>query len=156
MFNSKNLSIVAIALWIVTVAIIGTMMIKGNTVASDDARVAIQLTKSDKNIITTEMHSFLNTIRLINLAVSENRLGDVSKLAQHNGMQEVELVPPNVLVKLPMEFKQLGFAVHKQFDALSEKAKTGVTATEVNQALGEIIASCLGCHSSYQIVVEGK
>ncbi|MDX2471360.1 MAG: hypothetical protein QNL04_12375 [SAR324 cluster bacterium] len=154
MFNAKNLSILAILLWVVTIAAIGTMMVKGNTVASDDQRVAIELSLADKKFVAKEMRSFLNTIMLVSQAAGENRMEDISELAYKNGMHEVEMVPPRILVQLPMEFKQIGMEVHNRFDALSKKAKEGITQAEVNQALGDIINGCMACHNSYQIVLK--
>ena len=81
-------------------------------------------------------------------------MSDVAELAFTNGMHEVELVPPQVLMKLPMEFKQIGFDIHKRFDALSKQAKEGVTPAQVNDALADVMNGCAACHSSYQVALE--
>ena len=152
MMNTRNLSILALALWVITILALVVLFIRGNVVSSSDERIAIELKEAEKQIIAREMRSFLVTLMKINEVIAQDQLDQVADLAVKNGMAEVEMVPPPILAKLPLDFKKGGMEVHKKFDHLVELSKNKAGRVEMQNQVSAIMAGCIACHAAYKIV----
>lgn len=147
----NKLAIFALVLWVLTIAGIAFMMINGRVTPMEDNRLAIPLSKAERDFITKEMRTFVTNLMLINEALSRGDNETVAKIAVKNGQQEVEMVPPQILIKLPMEFKQLGFGVHEKYDVLVKMAEEGASVSEQLKQVSEIMTGCVSCHATYRI-----
>jgi hypothetical protein len=119
--------------------------------ATKDERKTIELDPSARALVLTEMRQFLTGIQGMTEALSKDDLKTVARTAHSLGMQAAHEVPPEVKAKLPMEFKQLGFAVHREFDQLAMDAESLGDPRHTLKQMGGILQQCVACHSVYQI-----
>ncbi len=60
-------------------------------------------------------------------------------------------VNPALMVKLPLEFKQLGLSVHKRFDKIATAADSGASREQLLASLSTQLSACVACHASYRL-----
>ena len=75
----------------------------------------------------------------------------VAHAAHDGGMAAAADVNPALMAKLPLEFKELGFGLHRRFDDLAKAAESGASREQVLTGLSTQLSTCVGCHASYRI-----
>ncbi len=150
--NAKNLSILAIVLWLAGAATVGSMFISGNTEEGGDGREAVLLSASERDFILAEMRKMLEAVRGIVAASADDDMKSVAEIALAIGSAEVRNVPKSLMLKLPRDFKVLGTDNHLEFDQVAAEAKKGSKA--VLRRLSDLMLNCVGCHESYSLKAE--
>ena len=150
--NAKNLSIIAIVLWFGAAGFLGFKFVTGKTLEATDGREAIVLTAGERDFILTEMRGMLEGVQEIIAAINAGDMKAVQETTHRIGMAEVEGVPPETMLKLPIEFKQLGRATHAGFDEVGLAAELGPEAAL--ERLEENLSRCVSCHASYRFVAQ--
>jgi len=143
--NAKTLSIIAIVLWVASASFIGFKFVTGSTVTSVDGREAIVLLPSERNL--SEVRGMLVAVQEIISAVNEGDMAAVKETTHRVGLAEVEAVPAELMLKLPLPFKKLGRGTHAGFDEVGLAAEMGGEA--VLESLVDHMAQCIACHESY-------
>ena len=59
-----------------------------------------------------------------------------------------------LIAKLPMEFKQLGLGLHREFDSLADAVKAGESPQQLLERTSKLTSRCNGCHQVYRLGVE--
>ena len=131
-----------------------TFILTGNTIASKDDRTAILVTSDERIMILGEMRAFLETVQGVTESLAENDLARVAELATTMGETDPDMAP-SLMGKLPIEFKQLGFATHGLFTDLGKTAQGG-DQQAVLASLGDLMINCTTCHAENKFVVEGS
>ncbi len=146
-----GLSVVLIAV----VAGMGYMfMFRGNVTPGNDGRTAIILSAGERDLVLGEMRSFLETVQLITAAIGEKDMKTIAEATRKVGMANARQVPVSLMSKLPMEFKTMGMATHKAFDALGMEAQDMGDPQKILQSLSDMLLTCTTCHSGYRLVAE--
>lgn len=130
--------------------------VRGNVEASSDGRTAILVAPAERDVLLSEMRSFLETLQTITEAAAENDMATVSETASIMGMRAAQGVTPALMAKLPLEFKTLGMATHQAFDELSLAASVSDNPLEVVAEVSNLMLNCTGCHASYRIGIEDE
>jgi hypothetical protein len=60
-------------------------------------------------------------------------------------------VPPALRAKLPLEFRQLGSSVHREFDQIALDADGLKDVSYSLNQLSATLQKCVACHATYQI-----
>ncbi len=147
----RTFSIVAIVLWVITIATAAVFFIKGQTQMTADNRVAVMLAPEEREFVLAEMRMLLEGVQGITAGVAANDMQQISSSARRIGMASAADVNPQLMMKLPLAFKQQGMSVHKQFDQLADMADSGASANELLTMLSEQLSSCVACHSIYTL-----
>lgn len=147
----NRISLLAIFLWVVTVAVFAWFFIRGNTVAGSDNRTAVVLGAGERNLILSEMRGLLAGTHSILEGINQNDPKRVAQAARAVGMGSAADVNPALMAKLPMPFKQLGMSVHHDMDDLAQAAESGKPAAELQSMLSNTLAKCVACHASWQL-----
>ena len=126
-------------------------MILGDTKDSTDGRQAIQLNPSEKDLVLSEMRSFLNGLQQISSGISDDDFKLVSEQARLLGYAAQEAVPTSLMGKLPMAFKKLGFDTHKKFDLLAMDAEELQDKEHTLKQMSTLMSNCVACHAAYRI-----
>lgn len=87
-------------------------------------------------------------------ALGKQDMQAVAGASRGMGQKMAHEVPPALRAKLPMEFRQLGFSVHSDFDQMALDAEG---LKDVGSSLGQLSATlqkCVRCHAAYQIRVQ--
>jgi hypothetical protein len=118
-----------------------------------DSRVMLELTPGERAMILEEMRMFLSGVQKMTGAFGKQDMPAVAETARSLGQKMVHEVPSALRAKLPVEFRQLGFSVHRDFDQIALDAES---MKDVSYSLGQLSATlqkCVSCHATYQIRV---
>jgi hypothetical protein len=80
----------------------------------------------------------------------------VAAASRDLGQKMVHEVPPALRAKLPLEFRQLGFSVHRDFDQIALDADSLKDASYSLGQLSTTLEKCVACHATYQIQTHGQ
>jgi hypothetical protein len=140
-----------IALLLVVIGLLGRHYVVGaHAPLAEDQRQAIALDSAERALVLTEMRGFLEAVHQIGTGIEKGDMAVVVHAARTQGMQATHHVPGSLATKLPLEFKQLGFGVHQDFDGLARDAEgLGDKALALSQLNG-ILGKCVSCHARFQ------
>ena len=136
---------------LLNIALVYMFVIKGNTVASNDARIAIELSENNKDFVLAEMRDFLESVQQINEGILNNDAKLVIAAGEKSGGSVISHAPKGLMRSLPKGFKTLGFATHGIFDEIVENAKDNFQPKETQQQLNALLTNCIACHQSYKV-----
>ncbi|MCP4073887.1 MAG: cytochrome c [Hyphomicrobiales bacterium] len=131
-------------------------VIPGKLAKSDDGRTTIVLSAVERDLVLSEMRGFLEGIETITTGIAENDMKVIAESAAKMGMASAGQVPVALMTKLPSEFRSLGMATHKAFDALALEAQDMGDAKVILTALGELMNNCTTCHAGYRLDIENN
>lgn len=126
----------------------------GEVRPSEDGRVAVLLTKDERNALLLEMRTWLQNSQRILAAASTNDVGEVVKAARASGMAAEAETPASLFRKIPLEMKALGFATRRKFDDIANEAEKSGSTSRVAGQLSEAMGNCVACHATYRFVEE--
>ncbi len=149
--STRALALLALALWVITVAIGGYYFVRGQTAPSSDGRLAIELPTAGRDLVLTEMRAMLKSVEGVVAGAAARDMKQVAVAARASGMAAAVDMSPQLMAALPLEFKQLGLSVHKGFDELAAAAEQGVSPSEVLSQLGTQLGACVACHAAYRL-----
>ena len=147
----NNLASIAIALWLMTVAVLGYFFVRGWTSETTDRRTAIHLAPSERDLVLSEMRQMLHSVHHLVTGLSAGDPKIMEQAARASGMGMAADVNPIIMAKLPIEFKRQGLSVHRDFDALADTIARGADQATVLREFTGITARCVGCHTSYRL-----
>ncbi|CUQ65693.1 cytochrome c [Candidatus Nitrospira inopinata] len=149
----RTICLIAILLWLMTLAVGTWLFVRGWTRSGSDGRTEILLAPAERDQILAEMRLLLKTVDGI-----LRGLGDVeidrrvlAMIAREAGMGMAADVEPTIMAKLPLPFKQLGMSIHKDMDALADAIAEGATTQEIIRRLSDMTARCTACHEMYRL-----
>lgn len=149
--TARVLSIAAIALWFVTIAVAVFFFVRGQTQVMPDGRRAVMLTPDERNLVLTEMRGMLETVQVIVNGLKAGDMKEVAQAARASGMAAAVDASPTLMARLPLEFKQLGLSVHKRFDEIANAADSGAGREELLATLSTQLSACVACHAGYRL-----
>jgi hypothetical protein len=97
------------------------------------------------------MRQFLDGVQQMTSALGRQDMPAAADAARGMGQKLAHALPPALGAKLPQEFRQLGFAVHRDFDQIALDADS---LQDLNTSLNQLSATlqkCVSCHATYQI-----
>lgn len=151
MARNNYLALIAILLWLVTVAVAGVMFVKGDVRPAQDARLSVQLSVDEREFVLAEMRMLLDGVRGVVAGLAQNDMLAVAAAARGVGMAAAADVSPALMLKLPLAFKQQGMAVHEGFDRMAAMVDDGAGAQRIQAELAQQLSSCVACHASYRL-----
>lgn len=151
-----KLSWALVAVLAIVVAIFGYKFTVGNVAHSDDARLAVLLSKDERNALLLEMRTWLQSSQGILAAASAKDFDAVVKSAAASGMGAEATTPGSLFRKLPVEMKALGFDTRRKFDDIAADAGKLKDGDRVVAKLSAAMNNCIACHAMYRFVEESK
>lgn len=116
-----------------------------------DTRAVLALTPEERAMVLEEMRMFLDGVQKITGALGRQDMPAVADVARGLGQKMVHEVPPALRAKLPQEFRQLGFSVHRDFDQIALDADSLKDPSHSLSQLSSTLQTCVACHAGYQI-----
>ena len=149
----RNVCRVAIALWVVTLILIGWVFVKGWTAKGSDGRTEILLAPAERDQILSEMRQLLKAVDGVLRELGEPKpdLKQMEAAAREVGMHLAADVEPAIMAKLPLPFKQVGMSIHKDMDALADAITQHETPQQLLKRLSSMTARCTACHDMYRL-----
>ena len=152
-----QMGVVAVLLWVVTVAGAGWFFVKGWTVKGTDGRMEISLAPSERDLILGEMQQLLKAVHGVVTGVAgQDQAADrqqIEQAARAAGMGMAVDVNPAIMAKLPLSFRQMGMSIHRDMDALADAVANKETSQQILQRLSNMTARCTTCHDMYRFGV---
>lgn len=124
--------------------------VDGHMPAADE-RTVLSLAPGERAVVLLEMRQFLSGVQLITDAFARDDAKAVAQAARRLGKAAVHEVPPALRAKLPVEFRQLGFSVHNDFDQMAMDAESLGDMKHSMTQLAGTLQKCVACHGIYQI-----
>ena len=147
----NKLAVLALGLWGITVVVLATMFVRGNTAPATDGRTAVILRDSERDLVLTEMRGMLLAVRGVAEGLAGNQRAEIAQAARDGGGGAMRDVPVSLMAKLPLEFKEMGMAMHAGFDALASAADQGEATDKLLGLLTGQLNQCVACHQSFRI-----
>lgn len=119
--------------------------------AGEDGRKAIVLAPAERGLILAEMRAFLTGLQGMTTALTQEDMKTVAQTARSLGRAATHEVPPALMAKLPLEFKQLGFSVHGDFDQIALDAESLGDPKHTLSQMGTVMQKCVACHATFQL-----
>ena len=119
--------------------------------SGDDRRVVLELTPGERAMILEEMRMFLDGVQKMTGSLGKQDMPGAAEAARGMGQKMVHEVPPELRAKLPLEFRQLGFSVHRDFDQIALDADSLKDVSFSLNQLSATLQKCVSCHATYQI-----
>lgn len=152
---SRFFKVLLVLSLLLNVFLIFRFFIIGNTIQNPkDNRVAIALSKENREFVMFEMRTFLEGIKNIHDGLQSNDYKKIELNASKSGMSVENHVPAELFRSLPLDFKKMGFDTHDRFDKIAKMAKEKARKEAINQELSGLMNNCVSCHSSFKIEVK--
>lgn len=145
-----KLSWALVAILSVVVAVFSYKFTVGEVKPSEDGRLAVNLTKNERNALLLEMRTWLKSSQSIIKAVSDKNFEEVSRVAKISGMAAEAQTPASLFRKLPASMKVLGFDTRKKFDEIADDAIKLRSSEHTIKQLGITMNNCVACHATYR------
>jgi hypothetical protein len=150
-----KLSWTLVAILSIVVAAFSYKFTVGEVKPSEDGRLAVILTKDERNALLLEMRTWLKSTQSILKAVSAKNFEEVSRVAKISGMAAEAETPASLFRKLPASMKILGFDTRKKFDEIADDAIKLRNPEHTIKQLGNTMNNCVACHATYRFT-EGE
>ena len=151
---TNRLALLAVVLWVATVAVFAWFFVRGTTTAGTDGRKAVVLAPAERALVLGEMRGLLSASQQVVQGIQQGDMKLVAKAARSAGMGAAVDVNPALMAKLPVTFKSLGMNVHHDMDALALAAESGKPQSELLGMLSTTMTKCVGCHAAWQLKAE--
>ncbi|EME69148.1 hypothetical protein H261_14755 [Paramagnetospirillum caucaseum] len=149
----NRLGLIALVLWLVSAVGLGALFVHGRTAKAPDGRTAILLSGAEREMVFSEMRGLLVVVRDITAALAEGDTAKVGRAARAMGMGEAHDKAPDLLLKLPLDFKRLAMGLHGGFDEMADAAAKGESPAQLNSRLIAQLDRCTTCHAGFRIDV---
>lgn len=137
-----------------TIIFVLSASLSSSAFANDDSRKPIIMTSDERNLVLEEMRSFLDSLRIITVALSNNDMATVAESAKKMGMSSSGEVPDALRDKLPKDFKMLAMKTHKAFDLIALDAVDVEDQQHTLEQMGKLMGNCVACHAIFRFEVE--
>lgn len=154
MASNKSVVVYWAIIGLLLLTIVGLVLkflVLGRTETGSDGRTAIVLDAPERAFVLNEMRQFLAGIQLMLDAAERNDPAAIAQAARPLGMVAAQSTPAGMAAKLPIEFKTLGFSVHRDFDRIAMDAESMKDTRLSLQQLSETMKKCVACHATYQL-----
>lgn len=150
----KNIKVLWSIIILLSVIIfgIGYQFVTGSVATAKDGRVAIILTKGERNFVLTEMRGLLGHMQqLISAAADKDidRTIKIAKILTEDSKGETQV---SIIAKTPIAFKKLSTNIHTQFGELYNDAVAKRDPDHSLKQVSVIMQNCIACHGAYQLV----
>ena len=150
----KNYKIlwVIICVLLILLSVIGYKFVQGSVALSEDNRVAVVLSKDERNLILQEMRNFLISTQGVSEAITNNDMNLAASLATKAGMVAEKNTPGSLLSKIPLSMKTMGFDTRKKFDEISADAMQLKDPLHSRKQLDQLMKNCIACHANFKLI----
>ena len=154
--KSCKISWLLVAALSIIVAVFAYKFTVGEVEPSTDGRLAVQLSKDERNALLLEMRTWLQNSQGILAAASINDFGAVANIAKASGMAAEADVPGALFRKIPLEMKKMGFDTRQKFDEIAVDAEKLKDSQHTVKQLSAAMNNCIACHATYRFVDSEK
>jgi hypothetical protein len=149
--RSRIFLAIIVLLLLVIAAMAYKFIVAGSVQMGPDGRAAIVLEPGERAFVLREMRGLVAGLQSITEALSRDDMKGVAQAARGLGMAAAHDAPPAMVGKLPLEFKTLGFSLHRDFDGIADDAEALGGSKHTLAQLSATLGKCVACHAAFQI-----
>lgn len=154
--KSSKLSWLLVAILSIIVLVFTYKFTVGEVKPSDDGRLAVQLSKDERNAVLLEMRTWLQNSQAMLAAVSSQDFATAANIAKSSGMAAEAATPSSLFRKIPLEMKKLGFDTRQKFDEIAVDAEKLKDTQHTIKQISTAMNNCVACHANYRFVEAAK
>jgi hypothetical protein len=139
-----------VVLLLVIAAMAYKFIVAGSVEPAADGRMAIVLEPGERDFVLREMRGFVAGLQQLTAALARDDMKAAASAASGMGMHAAHGAPAAMVAKLPLQFKTLGFSVHREFDTIAADAERLGDAKHTLAQLADTLQKCVACHDAYQ------
>jgi hypothetical protein len=149
---------IAIALWVVTVAVVAAVWTTGrvgarlrgagSTVA--DVRQPVVLPYDGREAVLSGMRGMMASLHGVMLSCAKGDTAGIRRAAAQSGMAMA--LGPGLTARLPEEFVRLATEAHRGFDGVADAV--GQPKDTIAARMAAVTTTCVTCHAAYRLVTE--
>ena len=124
--------------------------VAGSVRAGDDGRTEVVVSKDEHQFLLEEMRTWLQSTQTILDAAGQGDFAAVATAATDAGMKVEAGTPAQLLARIPLPMKQLGFDTRAKFDAIAADAATKKDVASTTALVADAMNNCIACHASYR------
>jgi len=126
--------------------------LSGNSSASGDARILVELPQMMQEHMMTNMRDHLAAINEILLYLGNDDVEKAAETAEYRlGMSSLESHGASHMARfMPEGMRQAGTTMHRAASRFALKAQEGELLSAY-KALSEVTSACVACHSAYRV-----
>ena len=137
-------------LLLVIAAMAYKFVVVGSVEPAPNGRTAIVLAEGERDFVLREMRGFVAGLQQLTAALAHDDMKAAAEAARGMGMHAAHGAPVAMVAKLPLEFKTLGFGVHREFDTIAADAQARGDAKHTLGQVASVLQKCVACHDAYQ------
>jgi cytochrome c556 len=154
--STRTLLWIALGLWVVLAAAVGYAWLRATVTTAPDYRTALSVTRAEEAFVREQMRTMLANVQVLTGALAagdRERAVQVARAAGAGG--EGLLAAPALMLRLPPAFRELAGQMHAGFQVVADAARGGASTEAVLGKLELTLATCVGCHASFRLRVDG-
>ena len=97
--KSNKIALIALLLWVITIAVFAWFFVRGNTTAGTDSRTAIVLQSSERDLVLSEMRGLLSAVQDILEGANQGDMNRIVQSSRSAGMAAAADVNPLLMAK---------------------------------------------------------
>jgi hypothetical protein len=140
---------------VVLLAIIAGLLYKfvvaGDTRPAPDGRIAIELAPAERAQMLAEMRDYVLAVQQIVQGLAKGDAKEIEAAAMPVGTKAMKRMRITTLAKLPYEYKQAAYGMHRDFDTIAIMAHQGKDTRTMQEKLADGMNRCISCHASYAL-----
>lgn len=125
-------------------------ILSGAVEATAEGREAIVLEPAERDMVLGEMRAFLEAVQAITEGIGNDDMAGVVSAARPMGTAAQQGVPGQLVRKLPLDFKKLGFDTHGKFEQMALDAEQLGDREHTLEQLTGLLQNCTACHAMYR------
>jgi hypothetical protein len=145
-----QLGIIAVLLLVIA-GMVYQFIVVGSVEKAKDGRAAILLEPGERALVLAEMRGLVAGLQQMTDALARDDMKSAAATAHQMGMAAAHSAPAPMVGKLPLEFKTLGFSLHREFDTIAMDAEGLGDPKHTLKQLAGALQKCVACRSTYQI-----
>ncbi|HXH64392.1 MAG TPA: hypothetical protein VNH42_02655 [Mariprofundaceae bacterium] len=149
--TSKSHGLIIAVLLVIIAGLLYKFIVAGDTRPAPDGRIAIELAPAERAQVLAEMRDYVLAVQQIVQGLAKGDAKQIEAAALPVGTRAMKRMRLETMAKLPYEYKQAGFGMHRDFDTIAIMAHQGKDIRAIQLQLADSMNRCINCHASYQL-----
>lgn len=123
-----------------------------------DTREPTARTEEERAFVLGQMRLFLTAVTEIEDGLGAGDMDHVAREATARGRKATTTLvrPPTIAAKESDSWKALIVTMRSGFDQIADQATAHAPVQQINKTLADTMHTCIACHQTYRITVDGR
>lgn len=140
-----------VVLLVIIAGLLYKFVVAGDTRPAPDGRSAIELAPAERAQMLAEMRDYVLAVQQIVQGLAQGDAKQIEAAALPVGTRAMKRIRVGTMAKLPYEYKQATYGMHRDFDNIAVMAHQGKDTKTIQMKLADAMNRCISCHASYAL-----